>query len=143
MGDDQKSLSDEERRIAPRTRTLKRARVVFNNRYSTVDCVVRNLSRTGALLSVETTVQLPKQFEIAIDERELRPARLVYRRETFAGIHFLDVGAEENLPDLPQRRPGEGDDMIVPPGGKAGIVRIEPSPLPQALRDQLPWRRFV
>ncbi len=140
MGQTQDAL-DDERRAAPRIRTLKRARVVFNNRFSTIDCVVRNLSNTGALLTVETSVQLPKQFEIAIDERELRPARLVYRRETFAGIHFLDVGAEENLPDLPQRRAADPDDAIVPPGGDVGISRIVHAPLPHALRAALPWSR--
>ena len=39
-----------EKRREPRTRTLKTARIVFNDGGSVIDCVVRNLSSQGALL---------------------------------------------------------------------------------------------
>ena len=34
----------------PRRRTLKNGRIVFNDRNSTIDCTVHNLSKNGALL---------------------------------------------------------------------------------------------
>ena len=84
-----------ERRVAPRMRTLKRAKIVFNNGYSTFDCIVRNISATGALLTIDEAAHLPKVFEILIGEQgERRPAKLVYRRGMFAGIRFRDIPEE-------------------------------------------------
>jgi len=43
------NLKNEQRR-SDRRRTYLAARIVFNERSSTLDCVVRNLSRNGAML---------------------------------------------------------------------------------------------
>lgn len=140
MDDSQAAKSDAERRVAPRLRTLKRARVLFNNRFSTIDCVVRNVSRTGALLTIDTAVHLPMQFELAIGDEPLRPAKLVYRRETFAGVRFLDVEPEEDMPDtLDRPKPVEETDAS---DEAVGIARIHHAPLPSALARALPWAGF-
>ncbi|WP_185985060.1 PilZ domain-containing protein [Aureimonas mangrovi] len=126
----------DERRVSPRLRTLKRARVLFNNRFSTIDCVVRNVSKTGALLTVDTAVHLPKTFEVMITgDNNLRPAKLVYRRETFAGIHFLDAAPEEDMEALPAAPAAAVGD-----GSEGEVVRIVPQLLPSALAAVLPWR---
>ncbi len=124
-----------ERRVAPRTRTFKRAQILFNNRYSTVDCIVRNISSTGALLTIDGSVPLPKQFEFRIgDDEAIRPAKLVYRRELFAGIHFLDVAKDD-----------EQELSIVPrvaasaPAGVEEGLRIQSKPLPTSIVSHLPW----
>lgn len=145
MGENQPAAeSGAERRVAPRLRTLKRARVLFNNRFSTIDCVVRNVSRTGALLTVDTAVHLPMRFELAIGDEELRPAKLVYRRETFAGIRFLDVEPEEDLPDTPNRPIAVGEADMSASGDAEpaeGIARLVHRPLPAALVNAFPWMR--
>ena len=41
-----------EQRRSDRRRTYLAARIVFNERSSTLDCVIRNLSRTGAMLEL-------------------------------------------------------------------------------------------
>ena len=125
---------DSERRVAPRMRTLKRAQILFNNRFSTIDCILRNISATGALLTVDPSVPLPKSFEIRLGEDEAtRPAKLVYRREMFAGIHFLDVQEEEPaaalMPAAPEPVPPACDDDL----------RIVPKPLPASIALNLPW----
>ncbi|WP_182085254.1 PilZ domain-containing protein [Aureimonas sp. ME7] len=126
------SIDDNERRVAPRTRTLRSAKILFNNRYSTFDCVLRNISSTGALLTIDPSVPLPKVFEIRIGDDPIRPAKLVYRREAFAGIHFLDV-AEEGEGEMDfsghEREAASADEGL----------RIHPRPLPQALVQRLPW----
>lgn len=126
----QTAADDSERRVAPRTRTLKRAKILFNNRYSTFDCTVRNISATGALLTIDPAVPLPKVFEIRIGEEDpLRPAKLVYRRESFAGIHFLD-GADEREDGASEAAEAMTEDL-----------RIQPRPLPLGLARHLPWTR--
>jgi len=74
----------EERRRDLRRRTLKSARIVFNNRQSTINCVVRNLSDHGALLLVPT-LGVPKEFELWLDEAN-HWARVVWRTEDKMGV---------------------------------------------------------
>ncbi len=79
----------DERRKNPRLRCLIGARVVFNNRGSTLSCTIRNRSDEGCLLSFGETPYLPNQIEIVIDNKQtLMPARIVWRRESSIGIAF-------------------------------------------------------
>ncbi|GGD91872.1 hypothetical protein GCM10011390_08250 [Aureimonas endophytica] len=127
-----------ERRIAPRTKVLKRAQVLFNNNFSVFDCVVRNISSTGALLTIDEAAHLPKEFGVRIgDDRTIRPARLVYRRGTFAGIRFLDFVDEEEeltLPNSPMA-------SAAPPEAHPSqtIAKLVPEPLPRALTRHFRW----
>lgn len=124
----QAALNDAERRVAPRTRILKSGKILFNNRYSTFDCTVRNISATGALLTIDPAVPLPKVFEIRIgDEEAVRPAKLVYRRDSLAGIHFTDV-------------PGnDAEETVASSSMPSEDLRIHPRPLPSAMLANLPW----
>lgn len=76
-----------ERREVPRQRTLLGARVVFNNRRSTLDCVVRNLSDAGALILISDAVALPAVFELEIEhKRRIYGARFRWRDGERVGI---------------------------------------------------------
>ncbi|WP_062210926.1 PilZ domain-containing protein [Aureimonas sp. AU12] len=132
----QPATTDDERRVAPRTRTLKRAKILFNNRFSTFDCIVRNISATGALLTIDPAAPLPKVFEIKIgDDEALRPAKLVYRRELFAGIHFLDVPQEsEPSPSREEER-----QVALGETSAAATLRIVARELPHGLVSRFPW----
>lgn len=124
--------ADSERRVAPRTRTLKRGKILSNNRFSTYDCIVRNISATGALLTIDPAVPLPKEFEIRIGEEEaIRPAKLVYRRELFAGIHFLDALDDEAQIEVGSANADRAD---------AGLLRWPVEPLPASITAHMPWR---
>lgn len=134
------AVDDDERRIAPRTKTLKRAKVYFNNMNSTFDCVVRNISATGALLTLDESAHLPREFDVRIGEtKALRAARLVYRRGMLAGIHFVDaIEQDEEAAPRPADEPRAAGDAaaINAPGD---IRRIVASPLPRALTRNLRW----
>lgn len=132
-----------ERRVAQRMRTLKRAKVIFNGGFSTFDCIVRNLSATGALLTIDEAAHLPKTFEIRVGEdQHARPARLVYRRAMFAGIRFLDI-AEEHDDDREAAVESAALDELNSVQHQAaatqGIRRVEPEILPPALRRLFAW----
>jgi PAS domain-containing protein len=77
----------EERRQESRHRTLKAGQIVFNNKRSVFDCLVRNLSDTGACLQVNGSIDIPIEFELDVDG-ETRPCRLVWMTDTRAGIEF-------------------------------------------------------
>jgi len=80
-----------EKRKAARSRTLLGGVIAFNNRASTMDCQVRNLSAGGAKVTLTNAVVVPDQFdlEIARKERSFR-ARMVWRAPNEAGVVFLN-----------------------------------------------------
>lgn len=78
-----------ERRQTQRQRTLLGARIVFNQRRSTLDCVVRNVSDTGALVVLSDAVTLPEAFDLEIDHRQRSySARVRWRGPERIGLAF-------------------------------------------------------
>ena len=73
----------------PRTRTLKTARIVFNNGRSVIDCVVRNLSSRGALLVLPSVLGVPETFELHIEsDGSCHAARTVWKGHGKIGVAF-------------------------------------------------------
>ena len=58
---------EDDRRGATRRRVLKAGIVAFNGRHSTMPCVVRDLSDTGARLLVTSSIGVPDTFELIIE----------------------------------------------------------------------------
>jgi PilZ domain len=85
----------QERRNVHRGRTYLRGRVAFNNRCSTIDCLVRNLSQNGAKLVFSHPATIPGEFDLMIQQKgNSRRARIVWRQEVEAGVAFLASHAE-------------------------------------------------
>ncbi|MBN9260817.1 MAG: PilZ domain-containing protein [Hyphomicrobium sp.] len=81
----------EEKRIIRRQRVLKSGKIIFAEGNSVVDCIIRNLSVTGARLEVPTTVGLPSEFTL-LDAHANRQyaAKVVWRRGETMGVEFTD-----------------------------------------------------
>ncbi|WP_375458328.1 PilZ domain-containing protein [uncultured Enterovirga sp.] len=79
----------EEHRRAQRHRTLKGAHIVFNGGASTIDCMVRDLSETGARLKIASPVGIPDQFMLSLDSGEPHQCRVVWRRAKEIGVTFV------------------------------------------------------
>lgn len=62
---------------------------MFNNGSSTIDCVVRNISDSGALLRVEGAIRIPDTFDLLIDENERHACRVAWRKLDAIGVAFL------------------------------------------------------
>jgi hypothetical protein len=79
-----------EKRKNARSRTLLGGVIAFNNRASTMDCQVRNLSTGGAKVTFSNTAVVPDQFDLKIarQERSFR-ARMIWRAPNEAGVVFL------------------------------------------------------
>ena len=85
-----------ERRREPRIRTLKAARILFNDHRSAITCTVRNLSAGGACLAVASMVGIPKQFDMIIDsdsDKSIRPCRVVWHGDAKLGVQFAQADA--------------------------------------------------
>ncbi|HEX2510554.1 MAG TPA: response regulator [Microvirga sp.] len=73
-----------------RSRAVLRGRIVFNNRFSTMDCVVRDISPIGARLQLAGGEMLPPVFELSLPLRSRRhQAEIVWRRGMECGVRFI------------------------------------------------------
>jgi diguanylate cyclase (GGDEF)-like protein len=77
-----------ERRREHRHRTLRSGKIVFNDRRSIIDCLVRNLSEGGTCLQVNSTVGIPTTFDLMVDGDEARPCRAVWTSDNRIGVEF-------------------------------------------------------
>ena len=84
------------RRTERRYRCFRTARIMFNRGFAVFDCTVRNISRGGALLEMETLLGIPKKFEIAFEYGEPpRPCEVRWRTDQRMGIAFADIAHSE------------------------------------------------
>lgn len=83
-----------EQRIQQRNRTFRSGKLVFNNKRSIINCVVKNLSISGACLEVESTGGIPTAFELKLDEADASHlCQLVWMSDKRVGVEFRDAGA--------------------------------------------------
>ncbi|MEJ1159845.1 PilZ domain-containing protein [Prosthecomicrobium sp. N25] len=111
----------EERRQQPRRRTLKGGQVVFNNRHSTVDCTVRNISEGGALVVFPHQITVPDTFELNLQDGTVRACRQVWRAGAAIGVAFVSAerGLELRLDGETLLRLGPAGDIRQAPRGDA------------------------
>ena len=80
-----------ERRSAKRWRTILATRITSDSLSQPIECLVRDLSDTGARLYFADPSQLPPEFELEIPSRELRiRSRLMWSRGANHGVMFLE-----------------------------------------------------
>jgi uncharacterized protein YceH (UPF0502 family) len=88
-----------ERRRAVRIRTFIGAKAIFNQRQSTLDCMVRNQSDDGALLVFPGSVALPELFELYLPlKRESRMVRSRWRDGERIGVSFTPATKQDDAP---------------------------------------------
>ena len=75
-----------------RQRTLKGARIVLNDGYSTIDCMVRNLSESGARLRIASILGIPDTFELRFDDGRKFACRTAWRTADEIGVEFVEAG---------------------------------------------------
>jgi hypothetical protein len=74
----------------PRHLTLKGAYIVFNDRRSTISCVIKNLSDSGAKLQVPSALGIPNTLRQVLTDKTERPCWVVRRTEKEIGVAFTD-----------------------------------------------------
>jgi PilZ domain len=78
-----------ERRSDQRHRTLKGGTLYFNKGYSSLECVIRDLSETGARIQMGETFGVPSRFTMSISGEETRvEASLRWRNSRSIGLSF-------------------------------------------------------
>jgi hypothetical protein len=76
-----------ETRVAVRHRVQMAATIEFGG--IAVDCIIRNLSTTGAQLELSSRARIPADFTLVVPGDGLRlPCTVVWRTEYRMGVHF-------------------------------------------------------
>jgi PilZ domain len=80
----------DERRSDQRHRVLKGGTLYFNKGYSSLECVIRDLSATGARIQMGETFGVPTRFTMSISGETTRiEASLRWRTSRNIGLSFL------------------------------------------------------
>ncbi|GJD63364.1 hypothetical protein MPEAHAMD_3530 [Methylobacterium frigidaeris] len=83
-----------ELRRETRLRTFLKGRIVFNNGNSSMDCLVRDISASGARLMLSQTATLPDGFDLIIPAKDrTHKATLRWRKADSVGVTFADEAA--------------------------------------------------
>jgi hypothetical protein len=95
-----KATNTEERRRRARQKSFLRGCIYFNNRGSSVECLIRDMSQYGARILISGSINIPDVVDLYIPQkgRTLR-ARVEWRQEEEIGLAFVEatIAAEENV----------------------------------------------
>lgn len=81
----------EDKRRVRRTRVLKAGMISFGG--AAISCVVRNLTKSGAMLDVASPLGVPREFTLMISSDEVRrECRIVWTKERRIGVSFKPDG---------------------------------------------------
>jgi hypothetical protein len=80
-----------ERRGSERSKAFLKGTLYFHRGRSSVDCLIRDLSPTGARLLVPDIVKVPDVFEVHVPNKpEPLSARMKWRRDDEIGVSFVE-----------------------------------------------------
>ena len=94
-----------EARRSERVRSLLRARILFNNGASTIDCTIKNISAQGAKIEIVHSLSVPSEFDLEVPQRgRTYRAKMMWRAANSIGVEFIEQGAtSENAQAMIQR----------------------------------------
>lgn len=91
-----------EHRKETRQRVFLKGRIVFNNGSSSFDCLVRDMSSSGARLVMSDATTLPEVFDLYIPQKDRTyRATLRWRREDGIGVTFEEPARTAGGPAAP------------------------------------------
>ncbi|MFS8044442.1 PilZ domain-containing protein [Rhizobium sp. BR 314] len=76
-------------RMSARKRTLLGAKIIFNDGHSVYDCLVRNLSDTGAMIQIENPLAAPNAFDLQLSDNRLLTCEVRWRKINSMGVQFV------------------------------------------------------
>lgn len=80
-----------ERRGSRRYPSMTRAMIVMGEAGANIECVIRNVSETGALLVMPDATSVPETFTLLSLYHPQMPCRVVWRTGRRLGVQFGDI----------------------------------------------------
>ena len=89
-----------EARQDERVRSFLRARILFNNNSSSIECTIKNISASGAKIEMSSGLSVPNEFDLDVPQKgRVYRARLTWRDSASLGVQFIDRAIDHALPD--------------------------------------------
>jgi hypothetical protein len=96
-------MGEAERRSSPRQKSFLRGIIYYNNRSAAADCLVRDISETGARLELSESVIIPYEIDLHIPKKgETFRARVQWRHGDGVGIAFANPVAKQAGAEAPE-----------------------------------------
>jgi hypothetical protein len=95
-----------DQRSNTRRRSFLRAKVLFPNKAATMDCLVRDISETGARLDIGSQAVVPERFDLHIPQKDVTyRATIRWRALEEMGVAFecANAATAPAVPDLATR----------------------------------------
>jgi hypothetical protein len=80
-----------DQRKTVRRRVQCRASFAPNERAPRQDCIVYDLSHTGARILIDPAIELPPEFILLLSRHVSRRCKLVWRKERQVGVRFRSM----------------------------------------------------
>jgi hypothetical protein len=110
-----------EKRLSPRLRSFLSGRILFNGGQSSLDCLIRDISATGARLELSASVTVPDRFDLYLPHRdETCRVHLRWRRGAQIGVAFDQA---EGVPAMPAA-PGDVAARVEQLEAEVGLMRL-------------------
>ena len=88
---------DANRRIEHRERVLRRGRIILGDGFSTIDCIIRDISPHGARFTVQDGIALPRTLSLTVlDTGRTHPAIRRWQRGPSFGVEFTAEHEQQN-----------------------------------------------
>lgn len=86
-------------RSATRSRSFLKGRVLFNGGLTSLECLVRDLSATGARLEISASITLPDRFDLYLPHRDTTyKVYIQWRRDDQLGVAFDTAQSAPSAP---------------------------------------------
>ena len=80
-----------DKRRAPRNRTLRTGKIIYNNQMCVIDCLIRDISLTGCRVRVPNPGMIPDRFALqGAADGDRRNCTVSWRTADELGLKFLD-----------------------------------------------------
>jgi hypothetical protein len=122
-----------ERRTAARKKSFLQGRIFFNNRRTSVDCLIRDFCEHGARLKFSSMTATPDVVELHIPNRdESYRAKVQWRNADEMGVVF---DAEDRVPPLAPSAPADWSARIHKLEHDLGVLQRKFNELQSAMRQ--------
>ena len=103
-----------EQRASRRQRVLKSGTIAFDG--AGIDCLVRNISATGAALEVESQIGIPPEFKLVISAEHFNGfCRVLWRKAKRIGVVFQPEASADGAPPPAPKADAALDPSLSPP----------------------------
>ena len=80
-----------DRRSQARRKTLLAGKVVFNNRWGALDCIVRDISEGGARIQLDGWLDMPRYIELHLNKGGRYACEIARLGQREMGVRFLEA----------------------------------------------------